>query len=190
MYIESKYIIDQMNNLYNFILNKQHSLSDIFQYYFNIDNINETEKEFVYEVNSLISIIDIEFGDAELENRIVNTQLMNNTLRNILNLLNYWRYFVKININQYSSVLGISIKEYIYLFKDIRDKNLKINLNTILNDGINNFKLNTITIVGFLIYVLNELKKDNLIDKLFYDNEDILLKKLNLDINELLLKND
>ncbi|MBD5405154.1 DUF2247 family protein [bacterium] len=122
MYIKSKYTTDQMNNLYKFILNKQHNLHDILQYYFDVDNVNETEKELVDNINSLISIIDIEFGEAELENRTINTQLTNDTLNKISDLLEL--YFVKTDIANIKNTT-----ETLKILKEIVDKNFASNNN-------------------------------------------------------------
>lgn len=174
MKIESKELINRISNLYNTIISNNIDIDNLLNYNLEdiIDYVSHEEQKICKDFNELFLKLDVESGEAELEDRDIDKNLIKNVINNILEKINYYKYFIKIDFSQYSPIFNITIKEYINIYANVKP-NFSIELKNIVEDGIKNFGLNDVTIIDFIRQVSIELKKSNIVlfkDEFCYEN--------------------
>lgn len=172
MKIKSKELINGISNLYNIVSLNNMDVSNLLNYNFeSISNsVSLGEQNVCKDFNKLLCAVDIEVGEAELENRDIDKNLIKDISNKILEKINYYKYFIEIDLSQYSLIFNMTIKEYINLYANIKP-DFSIELKYIIEDGIKNFGLNNVTIIDFIRQISIELKKSNILlfkDKLCY----------------------
>lgn len=174
MKIRSKKLINQIFYLYNIVSSNNMIIEDVLNYNFEniIDCVSPEEQEVCKIFDELIFKIDVEIGESEIENRDIDKKLIKHVIDKILERINYYKYFIEIDLSQYSPILNMTIKEYIDVYQNLKP-DFSIKLSGIIQDGINLFGLNDITIIDFIRQVSIELKKSNIVlfkDRFRYDN--------------------
>ncbi len=172
MKIKSKELINQISNLYNVISSNNIGIDNLLNYNLDdiIDCVSQEEQKICENFNELFLKLDIEVGEAELEDRNINKNLIKDMANKVLEKINYYKYFIEIDLSQYSPILDMNIKEYINIYTNVKP-DFSIELNSIVQDGIKSFGLNDVTIIDFIRQVSIELKKSNILlfkDKLCY----------------------
>lgn len=174
MKIRSKKLINQIFYLYNIVSSNNMIIGDILNYNFEniIDCVSLEEQEVCKIFDELIFKLDVEIGEAEIENRDIDKKLIKCVIDKILERIDYYKYFIEIDLSQYSPILRMTIKEYIDVYQNLKP-DFSIKLSSIVQDGIELFGLNDITIIDFIRQVSIELKKSNIVlfkDRFRYDN--------------------
>lgn len=174
MKIRSKKLINQIFYLYNIVSSNNMIIENVLNYNFEniIDCVSPEEQEVCKIFDELIFKLDVEIGEAEIENRDIDKRLIKCVIDKILERIDYYKYFIEIDLSQYSPILRMTIKEYIDVYQNLKP-DFSIKLSSIVQDGIELFGLNDITIIDFIRQVSIELKKSNIVlfkDRFRYDN--------------------
>lgn len=174
MKIRSKKLINQIFYLYNIVSSNNMIIEYVLNYNFEniIDCVSLEEQEVCKIFDELIFKIDVEIGESEIENRDIDKKLIKHVIGKILERINYYKYFIEIDLSQYSPIFRMTIKEYIDVYQNLKP-DFSIKLSSIVQDGIELFGLNDITIIDFIRQVSIELKKSNIVlfkDRFRYDN--------------------
>lgn len=171
MKIKTKEFIDRIVNLYNVVSSQTKiSIDNIEQnnFWHILPYLPDEESKIATEFNEFFCTLDLECADAEFENRDIDKNLIKNIADKILEKINYYKYFIEIDLSQYSPILDMNIKEYINIYTNVKP-DFSIELNSIVQDGIKSFGLNDVTIIDFIRQVSIELKKSNIL--LFKDSQ-------------------
>lgn len=171
MKIKTKEFIDRIVNLYNVVSSQTKiSIDNIEQndFWHILPYLPDEESKIATEFNEFFCTLDLECADAECENRDIDKNLIKNIADKILEKINYYKYFIEIDLSQYSPILDMNIKEYINIYTNVKP-DFSIELNSIVQDGIKSFGLNDVTIIDFIRQVSIELKKSNIL--LFKDSQ-------------------